>query len=119
MPKNADGYFRRSFVIGKTEDGKQKRITLRAKTKRELDEKTEEAKRLHSRGIVQKNATVAEWAKTWLRVYKANTTTGQQKMHEGNLRIHILPVIGDIHLRDVRASVLQEFLNDILFAGHS
>ena len=113
--KNKDGYFRSTFVIGKKPDGKPERVTIRAKTKRELDEKLSEAKRLHGKGISSKDTTVSEWAETWLRVYKANATDGQKKQYRSDIVNHIVPAIGKMEIRDVRASVLQEFLNS--YAG--
>ena len=111
MPKNKDGYFRSTFTIGKTPDGKSQRVTIRAKTKKELDEKTAEAKRLHARGVSQENTTVYDWAYRWLRVYKANATPGQQKVYKAKVNNDILPYIGGMPIKDVRASHLQDLLN--------
>lgn len=48
MLKNKDGKYRSSFVVGKSSDGKPERITVYAKTKKELGEKLAEAKRLRA-----------------------------------------------------------------------
>jgi integrase len=110
MPKNKDGYFRSTFTVGKNADGKPQRITVRAKTKRELDEKLAEAKRLHAKGIAG-TMTVREWAARWLSVCKANASDGQKKHYAAKLNLDILPAIGGMWIQDVRASHLQELLN--------
>lgn len=111
LKKNKDGYFRSTFVIGKKPDGKPERITIRAKTKKEHDEKLAEAKRLHSKGISQNSLTVGEWADRWLRVYKANASRGQQAMYAAKLKNNIVPVIGNFEIKNIRASHLQDLLN--------
>lgn len=109
--KNKDGYFRSTFVIGKNADGKPERITIRGKTKKEHDEKLAEAKRLHSRGLGLGDTTVYDWAEKWLLIYKANTTSRQQKHYRAKLEYDILPRIGIMRIRDVRPSTLQALLN--------
>lgn len=111
MPKNKDGYFRSTFVVGKTADGKPERVTVRAKTKKEHDEKLAEAKRLYARGLAIGDITVYDWSDRWLKVYKANATPTQKKHYKAKLERDILPVIGSMCMRDVRASHLQEILN--------
>ena len=52
MPKNKDGYFRRTFnVPGVTEAGNSNRINVRDKTKKEVEEKLAEAKRQYGLGL--------------------------------------------------------------------
>jgi integrase len=111
MPKNQDGYFRTTFSVGKTEDGKLKRITIRAKTKKELDFKLAEAKRLYSYGYALADISVYEWADRWYTVYKANASETQKNHYRAKLNNEILPSIGSMRMRDVRASHLQEIIN--------
>jgi Site-specific recombinase XerD len=109
--KNKDGYYRTSFVVGKTPDGSPKRVTVRGKTKREFEEKLDEAKRLHARGLSLGNMTVYEWSVRWMKVYKTNASDMQKEHYQAKLNNDILPVIGGMRIRDVRASHLQEMLN--------
>ncbi len=111
MPKNRDGYYRSTFVIGKTVDGKPQRVTVRGKTKKEHDEKLAEAKRLHGKGIAISEITVSQWSQTWIKVYKANATETQKSHYKAKLEKDILPVIGYMNIREVRTSHLQELLN--------
>jgi len=110
MPKNKDGYFRSTFVVGYV-DGKPKRITVRAKTKKELDFKLAEAKRRYGRGASLEDITVSDWAERWLRIYKANVSDSQKRHYSAKLENDILPFIGHFPIRDIRASHLQEILN--------
>lgn len=115
MPKNKDGYFRSTFVIGKKSDGTPERITVRGKTKKELDEKLAEAKRLYARGFGAGNLTVFEWSERWLKVCKANASPTQKAHYRVKLEKDILPFIGTMPIKDVRTSHLQELLNN--YAG--
>jgi len=109
--KNKDGYLRSTFVIGKKPDGKPERITIRGKTKKEHDEKLAEAKRLYSKGVSLNGDTVEEWAERWLNIYKANASSGQRAMYASKLKNNILPVIGNMPIKNVRPSHLQSLLN--------
>ena len=111
MPKNKDGYFRKTFAIGKDADGKPRRVTIRGKTKKEMEEKYNEAKRMHGLGLSMGEATVYDWADRWFRVYKANASDGQKVRYRINLNKDILPIIGHLKIRDIRPSQLQELLN--------
>ena len=112
MRKNKDEYYRETFVIpGKTAKGNPKRHTVRAKTKPEFDKKIEEAKRLYGKGISLKQTTVEEWSRRWLKIYKANASQTQKEHYAAKLELDILPVLGDLNMRDVRTSHLQELLN--------
>jgi integrase len=112
MPQNKDGYFRSTFVIGKDAAGKPKRITVRGKTKRELEEKLAEAKRMYGLGLSMGETTVYDWAERWLRIYKANASQTQKAHYKTKLENDILPHIGEFPIRNIRASHLQEILNE-------
>lgn len=96
---------------GVTEAGHSNRITVRGKTKREAEEKYAEAKRQHGLGLSLGEMTVTEWAERWFKVYIANTSEGQQTQYRANLNWDILPAIGHMSIKDIRASHLQELLN--------
>ncbi len=109
--KKKYNYYRGSFVIGKRADGTPDRIYVRGKTKRERDENLAEAKRLHERGLKLGEMTVREWSEIWMKVYKANATDTQRDHYEAKLQHDILPEIGSLRMKDIRASNLQELLN--------
>lgn len=116
MPKkNKDGYYRGSFVVGKKPDGTPDRVTIRGKTQKEFEAKLAEAKRLHARSLALGDTTVREWSERWMKVYKANASDTQKAHYRAKLNLDILPAIGNMRIRDVRASHLQELLNS--YAG--
>ena len=115
--RNKDGYFRETFTIpgAKTKAGKQKRVTVRDRDLSVFKLKVEEARRLYGLGLSLEGETVREWGERWLAVYKANASATQRDHYEARLEKDILPSIGNMKVRDVRASHLQELLNK--FAG--
>lgn len=81
-------------------DGKY--VPIYAKTEAEMDVKVEEAKAVIAAGLAAKeNPTVRYYAQGWLSTVTANMGAKQKETFETCLRLHILPVLGDIHLRDV------------------
>lgn len=83
-------------------DGTRKYI--RAKTRAELDRKENKFRAELGMGInVSDNTLVAEWAQTWVDVYKRPQIDSRSVQAVlVKLNCHILPVIGAMRLRDVR-----------------
>jgi integrase len=112
--RNKDGYYKASIVTGYTQDGKQKRETIRSKNLTEFKEKLKVAQSLHEKDydFDTKKMTVSEWADKWLETYK-KPKVGEHcyETYEINLRLHINPVIGDYLLIDIKPFQLQEVLN--------
>lgn len=107
--KNKDGYYRSTISTG---DGK--RITVRAKTLTEFNRKLQEAKNLHDTGydFSSKDMTVSQWAEKWLETYKKPSISEHQyNNYETNIRLHILPLIGNIPISQIKSYQLQEILN--------
>ena len=59
--RNADGYYRATFVVGKKADGKPERVIVRDKDLKTFKRKIDEAKRLHAKGVSLSDTTVFEW----------------------------------------------------------
>lgn len=85
-------------------DGTRKYI--RGKTQAELDRKVREAQALLGMGInINDNTTVAEYAQTWIDVYKRPHVKPQTlELILNVLNTHILPYIGAMRVRDVRTA---------------
>ena len=109
-PEDYD-YVRRSFVVGKKEDGTQQRITVRGKNSREAEAKLAEAKRLHARGLQGGELTVREWSERWKKSYKTNVSDTQKKHYDAKLRNDILPIIGDKRMKDITKADLQSLMD--------
>jgi integrase len=110
--RNKSGYYRETFVIGKKPNGKPDRIEVRDKDLNVFKRKIEEARRLHSRGVSLSSTTVYEWGIRWLAVYKANVSEELKAHFKAKLELDIFPAIGNMLVKDVRASHLQELLNN-------
>lgn len=83
-----------------------KRKYIRAATKTELARKLAEAKQEAGLGIdISDTTTVREYAETWVRLTKTGRVTENTETNINRcLKNHILPYIGSIRVRDVRAS---------------
>lgn len=122
--KNKNGYYRASIVTGYVtgEDGKpkQKRVTVRSKNLLDFKEKFKAAQNLHETGydFDSKDMTVTEWAHKWFETYKKpKVRTGTASSYQIDLRVHILPAIGQYKLTDIKPYMLQEIMNS--FSGKS
>ena len=109
--RNKSGYYRETFVIGKKPNGTPDRVEIRDKDLKVFKKKVEEARRLHAKGVTLGNITVYEWGQRWLTVYKANANDEQKAHFKAKLELDIYPAIGSMPIKDVRASHLQELLN--------
>jgi len=110
--RNKDGYYRETWVVGKKLNGKQDRITVRDKNYNLFLKKVDEAKRLYKKGVSTDNITVAEWCDRWLVTYKTNASNDLKSHFAAKVRLDIVPVIGHMQIKDVRASHLVKLLNE-------
>jgi len=109
--RNKDGYFRATITTSKDIDGKTVRKNIRDKDLKTFKLKLADAERLHRKGILLDDMTVHEWSMRWIQTYKANATSRQQAHYQAKLNYDILPAIGDMYVKDVRNSHLQDILN--------
>lgn len=108
MKKCADGYFRKSFSY----EGKQYIVT--GKTEDEAFEKKAKLKLELESGLraVNRNSTVNQWAEEWLSTYKiGNMTDKSFTTYRQKLDKHVLPIVGEMKLKDVKDVHLQKILN--------
>lgn len=86
-----------------------KRKYVRAKTKKELEEKVAELTRELTFGIrIDDSTTVEEYAEYWFRAVKApRLTQNTADMVHGRLRNHVYPYIGAMKVRDVRPANIR------------
>jgi len=110
--RNKDGYFKESWLTDEIlPSGNKRRIVIRDKDYKIFLSKLDEAKRLHKKGISLDNTTVAEWSERWFAVYKSRASDEQKAHFRAKLDYDIIPVIGDMRVKDIRASHLQDLLN--------
>lgn len=95
-------------------DGKLRRISFTAKTKREAMAKLAQAMADIERGTFSEpnKVTVGEWLDTWLTEYKKPSlrpTTWEA--YEVIVRCHLKPALGHVLLKDLRPEHLQRLYN--------
>jgi len=114
--KRADGRYSTHIIIGVKPDGKPLRKTIYSKTQRGLEEKAAELRRQVGVGTVvqDEGATVGEWAYKWLKAYKSGVGDRTYNIYEIIIRVHIIPVIGHLKLKDVRPFHIQGVINKIV-----
>lgn len=91
-----------------------KRYTVRAKNNRELTRKKRDMLARLEAGsmIVSETTTVEEWAKRWLDTYcKDSMGAGCYQNYAGVIRNQIVPAIGSMRVKDVKAVHCQMILN--------
>lgn len=98
--------YKRKSVYGKTKEDVRKKLN---KIENEID----------SGVYVEKtNITFGAWLDEWLEVYaKPTVKLSTYGSYEGYIRNHIKPEIGKVKLKDLRADILQKFINKKLIDG--
>lgn len=108
MKPRKDGYYHKNF----TYEGRRYHIS--AATERELMVKYGRMLQQLADGtlLINQNSTVAHWAEVWLETYKAgNITAKSLATYRQKLDGYILPIIGNMKMKDIREPHLQQILN--------
>lgn len=94
-------------------DGSRK--YFRGKTRAEAEAKRDEARKLMASGMnLADNCRVSEWAATWLEEYKKGVVRETTYRNINNiLNLYVLPVIGDVKVRDVKPAHMRRVLKGI------
>ncbi len=62
---------------------------------------------------METNLTLGKWLYEWFEVYsKPNIKQSTAVSYDGYIRNHIVPVLGDIPLSEIKLGILQKFFND-------
>jgi integrase len=115
ITQRADGRWMGRATAGRTEAGKQRRITIYRPTEEAvIADLADITVGLRGGGYVPpSDITVGQWLDTWLRVYAAPTIRpATWRSYESNIRVHLRPVLGHIQLRDLLPSHIQQLLNE-------
>lgn len=127
LRKRKDGRWEGWFNIGKDENGKIKRKSVTAKTKKECQEKLESAmeeyydsqKMLSTHSyLTDADPTLNEWYDIWINTFckgivKDYTVQGYAQ----RFRVYILPEIGNLKLSEISTVTCQQLLNNVLTNG--
>lgn len=111
--KRPDGLYRTDINLGRRSDGKYNRKTVYAKTVRELENKIQNIKEEHKRGIIHGEAQktiFADFSLYWLNNATPNISERCRHNYEIVLRKHIFPAFGEKPLSSLRLDDLQKLL---------
>jgi integrase len=111
--KRSDGRYLTQIQIGFTDEGKPKHKNIYARTIKELEEKAANFRQEYENGIVvdDRGLTVAVWAKKWLETYKTGVEYKTFHMYDSAIRNHIVPLIGNYTLKQLKSHHIQEMIN--------
>lgn len=102
--KNAQGYYQTTVWDGTYRDGKKHLVTLRSKqSSRDLERKVEQHKRKIDDGkyVNVTDAMFTDYARTWLKVYKASRSLNTIAMYDNIISVHFACLEG-IRLQDIK-----------------
>ena len=109
MKKRADGRYQRKITLP---DGTQKHVY--GTSPAEVNRKAKEIERAFETGIdLSDRTTVAQWAIKWVQEYKSVLRENTQRSILRNLNLHILPVLGNMRMQDVKEVHCRAVMNPI------
>ena len=97
----------RHSVYGKTQAEVRKRLSEAVKESSESDD------------LEDDDLTVGQWLAIWQRDFLGNVKPGTVASYEMQVRVHILPILGEIKLTALRTPVVQRLYNQKLAQGLS
>ena len=91
-----------------------KRLSLYGKTQAEVRKKKTEMQAGIDNGacVAPVKITVAEWMKQWQEVFCPNIKRSTAIRYEADVRLHVLPAIGNMRLSAVKTSTIQRLYNE-------
>lgn len=112
MPKKQ--VYKRNVYIG-TINNKPTYKTVRAHTKKELDEKVAELRMQKKAGKrINEKAVFSVWANKWLTEKEMHKGVTESAITQHKINIKVLnSVFGEMELKDIKCSDFQRFINDV------
>lgn len=112
----SDGRYYTHVSTGKyDENGRPIRISLYAKSSKELEEKVAEARYLlktEQYVIEPEDITVYDYAEKWIRTYKSVKELNTNRMYMESLKYVVGPAIGEIKMSKLLSSDIQEMITN-------
>jgi integrase len=106
-----DGY----YYCSKMMNGK--RVQIVSKSKKELKQKLVNLEYNLQNNFIEKNISVEKWSYEWLETYKKNVASYTYKMYEQAIRVHIVPSLGKIQLKNLKETDIMNMLNEMADKG--
>jgi integrase len=109
-----NGSFMGRICLGYKEDGKPNRKSVYGKTKSEVVKKLQELSLSKANGIKDPSSmTLGTWIMFWLENYKKlKLKPKTYEIYEIQLRHSIIPLLGNIPLKDLNSLQIQKYIND-------
>ncbi len=114
ITKRKDGRYQANVITGIDEStGKRKYKTVYSRSPNELKSKVADVRSDVNKGVFadDKNTTLGAWANKWFLTYRATSQTKTKEMYDRLVYSHIIPSLGDIRLRDLKKTDIQEIIN--------
>lgn len=109
LKKRKDGRYQRRVTLS---DGSVK--TVYGRSKAEVNAAARDLQAKDDAGLeVDDETTVGEWAKIWITTYKADKRPGTVRMYRDSYNLHIMEILGNMQLRDVRPVHVQRVLSGV------
>lgn len=106
MKKRADGRYQKSVLLS---SGKRKLVYGR--TIAEVNAAADALRDADRQGLViDDNTLVGEWAQKWFQTYKTGLRASTLVSYKNSLNSHILPLLGNIRVKDVKPINCQEVM---------
>ena len=115
-----DGTFEARYTVGKDAKGKQIQKSIYGKTKTEVREKLKAVLHELSTGsyLEPTKITFSNWLNTWFNEYISNSIKLSTKVsYDLYINKHIIPILGHVYLKDLKAETFQKFYNEKLLGG--
>ena len=120
--KRKDGRWEGRYTVGHNpETGKAIIKNVLGKTQAEVVQKLKDLKSARDDGIDLDAAkmTVAQWLDIWMQEYRSGIKASTKATYAQDIRLHIIPDIGDIKLSRLTAVHVQKMYNQAMKRGLS
>ncbi|MBQ7859213.1 MAG: tyrosine-type recombinase/integrase [Faecalibacterium sp.] len=115
LKKRSDGRYQRKVTLP---SGKKKLVYGR--TLAELTAAVDAAREADRGGLqINDRTTVEQWSKIWLTTYKADLRENTKYMYADVVRLHIVPIIGEYRIKEVKPVHAKAVLNAVSTASNS
>lgn len=114
ITKRAEGRYLGKIMIGRKPNGSPNRISVYGKSEKEVSIKLRELATQADKGsyVLPNKLTLGEWLKRWLKDYKSiDLKPRTYDTVESHITNHIIPELGDIELKNLKAPQIQQFYN--------
>ena len=121
LKKRNDGLYQKTIILGRKPDGHYLKKTVYGKTRKDLEQKVLELTQQLNSGIQvwESGVTFKELADIWIDQYNPDASERWRYIQQGMLNKHLLPVLGQMKVRDIRQLHLQSIISTLAKDGYA